>query len=320
MFVSRNDAQKILRNFPEIKLSYVKNVHKKVTRTANIYIAIPKGKKYFIWFRTYKGTPHCFLLEIDSYKKGIRSISKKICCFDEILCSGKGTIIYGTQFNHENLTLFSTEDIFYFKGDNLTSYDLCEKLYNLDELFNNYIKQYFHNKNNIIIGLPVMKSSRKDLINEIEKINYSIYAIQLRYYKGNDFFLNERYTDQIYKRTFHIKADITDDIYSLYVLDSKKQTLILHGTAIIPDYKTSVLMNRLFRRIKENENIDLIEESEDEDEFENISSTKYIKDIEHAMECVYMVKYKRWKPINISQSKKISFNNEIYSIEKNNKY
>ena len=55
-----------------------------------------------------------------------------------------------------------------------------------------------------------------------------------------DFFLNERYTDQIYKRTFHIKADITDDIYSLYVLDSKKQTPILHGTAIVPDYKTSV--------------------------------------------------------------------------------
>ena len=195
-----------------------------------------------------------------------------------------------------------------------------KKLYNLDKLFTHYIKHYFHNKNNIIIGLPIIKSSRKDLINEIEKINYPIYAIQLRYYKGNDYFLNEKYENQVYKKTFIIKANITDDLYSLYVLDSKTHTPILHGTAIIPDYKTSVIMNKLFRRIKENDNIDLIEESEDEDEFENISLNKYLKDTEHVMECVYMVKYKRWKPINISQSKKISFNYDIYSIEKNNKY
>ena len=68
MFVSHNDAQQILRNFPEIKLSYVKNLHKKVIKPANIYIGIPKGKKFFVWFRTYKGKSHCFILEIEKVK------------------------------------------------------------------------------------------------------------------------------------------------------------------------------------------------------------------------------------------------------------
>tara|TARA_B110000046_G_scaffold42882_1_gene47659 strand:+ start:1245 stop:2207 length:963 start_codon:yes stop_codon:yes gene_type:complete len=320
MLVSHNDAQQILRNFPEIKLSYVKNLHKKVIRTANIYIAIPKGKKYFVWFRTYKMKPHCFILEIDSYKKGIRTISKKICCFEEQLCTGLGTIIYGTLFKQGDITLFSTEDIFYLKGNNLTKCNLYEKLNYLDDLFKHNIKRHFYNKNNIIIGLPIMKSSRKDLIDELEKVNYAIYAIQLRYYKGNDYFLNERYINQTYKKIFMVKANITDDIYSLYVLDTKTQSPVLQGTAIIPDYKTSVMMNKLFRHIKENYNLDLLEESDDEEEFENISSTKYIKNTEYIMECVYISQYKRWKPVNISTSKNISLKNDIIAIEKNNKY
>tara|TARA_Y100000591_G_C21695834_1_gene625626 strand:+ start:21 stop:983 length:963 start_codon:yes stop_codon:yes gene_type:complete len=320
MLVSRNDATELLQNFPEIKLSYVKNIHKKVNRTANIYIAIPKGKKYFVWFKTYKGNPHCFFLEIDTYKKGIKSIHKKICCFNEKLCSGKGTILYGTLFYNNNLTLFSTEDIFYFKGENLTKNNLREKLYNLDELFANYIKHYFNNKNNVIIGLPIIKSSRKSLMNELEKINYQIYAIQLRYFKGNDYFLNEKYVNQVYKKTFMIKADIVDDIYSLYVIDNKTNNTVLHGTAIIPDYKTSVMMNTLFRQIKENHNLDLLEESDDEEDFEDINPTKYIKDIKHIMECVYISHHKKWKPLSISSSKNISLRNDIIAIERNNKY
>ena len=35
-------------------------------------------------------------------------------------------------------------------------------------------------------------------------------------------------------------------------------------------------MNKLFRTIKENDNLDYLEESDDEEEFENISSDKYV--------------------------------------------
>lgn len=46
--------------------------------------------------------------------------------------------------------------------------------------------------------------------------------------------------------------------------------------AAIPDYKTSVFMNALFRNIKENRSLDALEESDDEDEFENTNIDKFV--------------------------------------------
>jgi superfamily II DNA/RNA helicase len=40
-----------------------------------------------------------------------------------------------------------------------------------------------------------------------------------------------------------------------------------YDVAFIPDYSTSVMMNKLFRNIKENQNLDALEESDDEEEF-----------------------------------------------------
>ena len=40
-------------------------------------------------------------------------------------------------------------------------------------------------------------------------------------------------------------------------------------------------MNKHFRIIKENDNLDLLEESDDEDEFENIDEDKYVYLDEH---------------------------------------
>ena len=60
------------------------------------------------------------------------------------------------------------------------------------------------------------------------------------------------------------------------------------GMADIPDYKTSCYMNGLFRNIKENCNLDLLEESDDEDDFENTDAAKYVDlDKEIIMHRVY---------------------------------
>ena len=44
------------------------------------------------------------------------------------------------------------------------------------------------------------------------------------------------------------------------------------------------------------ENIDLIEESEDEDDFEDTKEHRFIKEKEKQMECVYNEKFKLWVP------------------------
>ena len=71
---------------------------------------------------------------------------------------------------------------------------------------------------------------------------------------------------------FKITPDIQNDIYHLHYYDpqlNEKSTENIFDVAYIPDYKTSVMMNKLFRNIKENANLDALEESDDEAEFED---------------------------------------------------
>jgi hypothetical protein len=63
-------------------------------------------------------------------------------------------------------------------------------------------------------------------------------------------------------------------------------------------------MNKLFRNIRENTNVDYGEESEDEDIFQNTSLDKYV-DLkkEYKMHCVYNAKFKKWVPVHVVDEK-----------------
>ena len=92
-------------------------------------------------------------------------------------------------------------------------------------------------------------------------------------------------------RTFIIRPDAQNDIY--YVLRSADEpitanTMIAH----IPNYKTSVMMNALFRNIKENRNLDALEESDDEEEEALVDLNKCVQ-----MSCIFNTRFKRWQPV-----------------------
>jgi hypothetical protein len=59
-------------------------------------------------------------------------------------------------------------------------------------------------------------------------------------------------------------------------------------------------MNGLFRNIRENSNLDYIEESDDEEDFENTREDKYV-DLQKSllMECTFHPKFKRWIPVRV---------------------
>ena len=144
---------------------------------------------------------------------------------------------------------------------------------------------------------------------------YELYSIQHRLLYNNKPFLNEIVTVQkeIYK-IFQLQATIINDIYDLYYLN--ETYLEKYKTACIPNYKTSVMMNSLFRNIKENANLDALEESDDEDEFENISLDKYVNlDKKIIMKCLYIRKFDSWIPIEIS-TESISPRREILYYKK----
>jgi len=98
------------------------------------------------------------------------------------------------------------------------------------------------------------------------------------------------------KAQFWVTADLQSDIYHLE--DPRQRYLV--DVAYIPNYRISVFMNSLFRRIKENQNLDDIEASDDEEEFYDLTPTKYLQPNKRLfMEFVYHKKFRRWIPIRV---------------------
>ena len=110
----------------------------------------------------------------------------------------------------------------------------------------------------------------------------------------------------IVKAVFRVKANVQNDIYELYCYNNNTSDHY-YNIAYIPDYKTSVFMNNIFRYIAENNNLDSLEESDDEEDFENIDEAKYV-DLEKVvnMECSYHPKFRKWVPIKVVNTYKIS--------------
>ena len=100
--------------------------------------------------------------------------------------------------------------------------------------------------------------------------------------------------------TFIVRPNIQNDIYELFVMPDnyRHRELVFHNFAHIPGFKSSVMMNRLFRNITENERLDTMEESEDEAEFENTEPDKYVTlTKEFKMVCRFNKRFCKWVPI-----------------------
>ena len=313
MRLSYNQLSQILKDFPNFELSYEKKLHKKVQ--SDIYLTIPKGKKYFAWFKMYKNNPMCFFLEINRRNKSIENIENYQFPFRRELCAGKGTILYGTIFFVNKKRCFNIENIYYLRGNDLkysNNATIIKEMYNL---MNGYIRQCYFNNNSILMGLPLIDTNYYNLTNKINNLYYDIFSIQYRLLYKNKPYLNEliKINKLVYKY-FLVKPTIVNDIYELYVLNENKYEKF--SIAFIPDYKCSVMMNSLFRSIKENDNLDALEESDDEEEFENVSLDKFVDlDKKYIMKCLYLPKFKSWKPIEIV-NEKVSQKREILFYKK----
>lgn len=106
---------------------------------------------------------------------------------------------------------------------------------------------------------------------------------------------------------FIVRPNVQNDIYELFVKTarptastSSQPSYVFHNFAHIPNYKSSVMMNALFRKIKENARLDTMEESDDDDEFENTEQDKFVSlKTEYKMVCRLNKKFCRWVPISI---------------------
>jgi hypothetical protein len=305
------DKHYYINRLPELKLSYDNILHKKVY--ADLFALIPIGIKVLAWFTYDNNNNICILLHLNKYNN-ITNVEIITVCYDKVL--SYGTIIYGTYFKYNNQNFITCENIHYFKGVNVEDKNFKDKFQLLNDIFNKYLQQKAYNKNFVIFGLPYINNNLHNTLSNIKNIPYSIYSIAFYKYDYNSncgILINKHNTNT--ENIFKIKANIEQDIYTLYCKGNYKDDF--YGYAGIFDYKTSVMMNRLFRTIKENSNLDLLEMSDNEEEFENISDDKFvnIKKIVY-MKCIYNKKFKKWQPIEpVNFGEKLLTKREIQSLE-----
>jgi hypothetical protein len=282
-----------INKFPKIELSYDQLLHRKIH--SDLYILIPQGNKVFIWFTFYQNQNICVIMHVNKYNI-ITKVEETCMCFDKSLAYG--TILYGTCFNYNNMKFISCENICHYKGDDINDKLFIDKFKIMKKIFHNELQQKAYTKDFAILGLPYITDNLHKAFEEIKFIPYPINSIQFRNWKNNKsegMMINkETKTNEC---IFKIKANIEQDIYDLYC-KGYNGDMDLYGNACITDYKTSVMMNNHFRFIKENLRLDRLEESDDEEEFENINDDKFVnlKKIVY-MKCIYMKKFRKWKPI-----------------------
>jgi hypothetical protein len=118
------------------------------------------------------------------------------------------------------------------------------------------------------------------------------------------------YHRQIYFQPCHfwVEADLAFDVYHLYAKTSKPvHNKILYQYAFVPDMATSKMLNGIFRHIKEDSNLDAIEESDSEEDFENVRESRFVNLHKTVlMECVFDKKFKKWIPTKVADKKFIN--------------
>ena len=86
-----------------------------------------------------------------------RGLPLNLACFKDDLCSGLGTLVYGTTVYSNRQPFFFVEDIFYYMGQDLSRSNQLERLNTISHLMNQNIKQVtVLNKSNVIFGVPIM--------------------------------------------------------------------------------------------------------------------------------------------------------------------
>lgn len=319
--INDNMLHQILQVFPKVKLPYEKFIYNKIS-TAELFIAIPKGTKCYIWITKFNGRDVSFVL----YLKGNKIIRHNYYYFKRNKhCKSfsiHNTLIYGTLCNKNKTKFFTLENILLHNNALLERTQWNIKMNLIHNLFQNNIQDLI--SPTIIISMPFFSNNIEEFKKYCLKPFYDIQKIEYR--KFNDYnkcvftplkvlyqddkqmtpstFHNTQYPklrnnnfDQ--EQTFIVKPTSLDDIYELFVENIKGKNNFI-DIACVPDYNTSILLNSLFRNIKENKNLDALEESDDEDEFQQDDNQYVFYDREIKMICAFNKKFQKWTPLRVS--------------------
>ncbi len=316
--------------FPIYELYYETDSHNKVLSDPyDICMACPTGKKYFIWFID----KICYIID----RNGNNFIP-----IEGATHNINNTICYGTLCTINDHDYYVIEDIYTYKNVYMKTKSFGERLSYMVDVIKQSSGSFY---------LPFMKLLDKTLLHtylqdplfydSMTTLNaYITHHIQFRSINSTVSYMNHNYKKNVLKervqkqenvlhipRTdlnhdaatkmgqaiFLIRPNKEDDVYHLFAYNNNKY--VFTNIAFIDTYKLSVMMNKLFRNIRENTNIELGEESDDEDLFQNTSDSKYVfMDRQLKMRCIYSRKWRKWIPKDVVDDKMhcVSLNQLIY--------
>ena len=285
----------VKNNLPKLELFYDKIIHNKVH--SDIYMIIPKGNNVLLWFTRINNFNKILLVYLNKYNLITDVEDIHLSCNREL---SYGSILYGTVFEVNKIRHMTVEDIYFYKGTKVNNgnNNMLERLKIIKYIFDKEIKQKVLTNKSILLGLPIFNEKIGYCFNLIKNLNYEIKGVRFVNFNSitnNCILLNKVQEEK--ECIFKVKSSIEEDVYRIYSRNGE------YGNLLIQNYKTSVMMNNLFRNIKENKNLDLLEMSDSEDEFENIDPNKYIN-LEKTlyMKCKFIKKFKKWVPISIVDS------------------
>jgi hypothetical protein len=335
MELTPNQLHELMYRFPQFELSYETISHKKVSPNYKIALAVPSGRKYYLWFTYYITRRVCYLLELNKDRRIVRASLVNAPFSPE--CSLE-TVLYGTLVR-ENVSspVFVLEDAYVYKGIPLKFLPFSHKLGMIRKMFEtDYRPELAAKPDRLAVRMPFMwLYSDPNQVQSIipdriaKQIPYSVHHIQYRDLDEIRPYLNvpvglketnvetptiaethvSKYTPNFtkpqykYPTVFRVMADVQYDIYHLYACGPADHTgnpFVYYDVAYVPNYEKSVFLNGLFRNIRENRNLDYIEESDDETDFEDTRLDKYVDLTKEVwMECVFLPKFRRWVPVRV---------------------
>ncbi len=336
--LTKNQKDKLLERLPKLELSYETISHNKVCNSYNICLAIPTGKKVFLWFTFYKEYDICYMLECNREKQ-ITNVTKMP--FKSNMKLSLGTILYGTMIKNDETGEYKIiiEDMLYYQGISTKHYPVYNVFHTLDNVFQGITSS---NKTHQIYMCNVWEVTLQDnqegypsTIDDkfAQSIQYQTHHLQYRSAHIKMPYINVSIARKMnimslhsepkqtavfpsyiwkpyrmtmtkpqykYRAIFQVCADIQYDIYHLFAYGRDNKPFY-YNLAYVPNYEISVLLNKIFRKIKENEHLDYIEESDDETDFQNIEEDKYV-DLHKKvlMDCEFSRKFKKWIPMKIA--------------------
>lgn len=335
LVLNTNQSSYVLQKLPQFELSYETISHKKVSSVYDVCIAIPTGKKVLIWFTFHQKYNACYVLELNRDKKIIKVTHSDI---KSNLNLSLGTLVYATCVTDEvsGKEKYIIDDILFIKGVNLNKMSGLNKLASIRNMFTMFetntpiyspflwniqldnVDEYPNTIDDTIssqIHYPIHHLQYRSSIEVMPYVNIylskKLNLVNLPSTQKSVSLIETEFDIKPYKMTmnkpqyrmttvFEIRADMQYDIYHLFAY-GRNNTPVYYNLSYVPNYKTSVMLNSIFRNIRENKNLDYIEESDDEDDFENIQNDKYV-DLKKTvrMECVYDRKFRKWVPIKIA--------------------